>query len=78
MFQDETSEIVKIKGQKGDVDLCYEELSKIVKELNENSYTVKVPIYKQYHKCIIGRNGANIKKVSKMVVNFGRKKNDHQ
>lgn len=55
--------MVKIKGQKGDVDCCYKYLSELVKDLNENNFTVKVPIYKQFHKCIIGRGGNNIKKV---------------
>lgn len=30
----------------------------------ENSYSVSVPIFKQFHKNIIGKGGANIKKVS--------------
>lgn len=59
----ETSDVVKIRGQKEDVDRCYNQLSKIVKEMNEKSYTLEVPIYKQFHKCIIGRGGSNVKKV---------------
>ena len=58
----ENSDVVKIKGQKDDVDKCYKHLSKVVKEMNENSYSIEVPIFKQLHKCIIGRGGANIKK----------------
>lgn len=60
----ENSEIVKIKGQKDEVDACYKELSAVVKELNENSYSQMVPIYKQFHKFIIGKGGVNIRKVS--------------
>ncbi len=63
VFVDDNSDIVKIKGQKDDVDACYKDLSKIVKEMNENSYVLEVPIYKQFHKCIIGRGGNNIRKV---------------
>lgn len=62
-FVGESSDVVKIKGQKDDVDRCYKQLSRIVKEMNENTYTLEVPIYKQFHKCIIGRGGANVKKV---------------
>ncbi len=29
----------------------------------ENSFSVSVPIFKQFHKNIIGKGGANIKKV---------------
>lgn len=59
----ETSDVVKIRGQKDDVDKCYKHLSKTIKEMNEKSYTLEVPIYKQFHKCIIGRGGSNVKKV---------------
>ena len=31
----------------------------------ENGYTLLVPIFKQFHKNIIGKGGANIKKVRK-------------
>lgn len=30
----------------------------------ENSYSISVPIFKQFHKNIIGKGGANIKKVT--------------
>ncbi|XP_065210627.1 vigilin-like isoform X2 [Planococcus citri] len=59
----DTSDVVKIKGQKEDVDKCKEYILKSVKELDENSYTLKVPIYKQFHRFVIGRAGANIKKI---------------
>lgn len=36
---------------------------KLVKELNESSYQIEVPIYKQFHKFIIGKGGANIRKI---------------
>lgn len=62
-FAADNSEIVKIKGQKEDVNKCREHISKLVKDLDENSFTEMVPIYKQFHRFIIGRAGANIKKV---------------
>jgi polyribonucleotide nucleotidyltransferase len=36
---------------------------KIVKERNESSYVIEVPIYKQFHRMIIGKGGANIRKI---------------
>lgn len=34
----------------------------------ENSYSISVPIFKQFHKNIIGKGGANIKKVTSQFV----------
>lgn len=56
-------DIVKIRGPKEDVDRCHKYLMKLVKELNESSHVVEVPIFKQFHKFIIGKGGANIRKI---------------
>ena len=56
-------DIVKIRGPKEDVDKCHRYLQKLVKELNETSYQIQVPIFKQFHKFIIGKGGGNIKKI---------------
>ncbi|GLV35995.1 Dodeca-satellite-binding protein 1 [Carabus blaptoides fortunei] len=56
-------DVVKIRGPKEDVDKCHKHLMKLVKELNESSYQIEVPIYKQFHKFIIGKGGANIRKI---------------
>ncbi|GJQ75567.1 hypothetical protein Trydic_g17648 [Trypoxylus dichotomus] len=56
-------DIVKIRGPKEDVDKCHRYLQKLVKELNEASYQIEVPIFKQFHKFIIGKGGGNIKKI---------------
>lgn len=56
-------DIVKVRGPKEDVDKCCRYLEKLVKELNESSYQIEVPIYKQFHKFIIGKGGANIRKI---------------
>jgi hypothetical protein len=58
------SDKVTIRGSKKDVDQCYKYLAQINKELLSNNYRVEVPIFKQFHKFIIGKEGANIKKVS--------------
>nr|CAI5828480.1 unnamed protein product [Callosobruchus analis] len=57
------SEIVKVRGPKEDVDKCVRHLEKRVKELNENSYQEELTIFKQFHKFIIGKGGANIRKI---------------
>lgn len=59
----EKTDIVKIRGPKEDVDNCYKEMNKIVKELQASSFEMKVPIFKQFHKFIIGKGGANIKRI---------------
>ncbi|CAH0554703.1 unnamed protein product [Brassicogethes aeneus] len=56
-------DIVKVRGPKEDVDKCGRYLEKLVKELSESSHQVEVPIYKQFHKFIIGKGGANIRKI---------------
>jgi len=57
------SDIVKLRGPKDEVDKCAKSLIKISKELLESNYQVKLPIFKQFHKNIIGKGGANIKKI---------------
>merc|ERR1711971_1080757 len=57
------SDIVKIRGPKKDVDECSKYFNKVVKEMQESSFQVKVPIFKQFHKYIIGKGGANIRRI---------------
>ncbi|XP_076054775.1 satellite-binding protein 1 Dp1 [Oratosquilla oratoria] len=59
----EKCDIVKIRGPKDDVDQCYKYLQKMVRELQESAYQIRVPIFKKFHKFIIGKGGANIKKI---------------
>jgi len=57
------SDIVKLRGPKKDVDDCKTYISRIVKDMQESSFQVKVPIFKQFHKYIIGEGGANIRRI---------------
>lgn len=57
------SDKVSIRGASKDVDQCYKHLAQFNKELLASNYRVEVPIFKQFHKFIIGKDGANIKKV---------------
>jgi len=59
------SDIVKLRGPREDVDKCSRQLTKMYKDLLENNYQVKVPIFKQFHKFIIGKSGATIKDIRK-------------
>lgn len=61
--QNEKCDIVKLRGPKEDVDRCHTQLAGMVKEIKESSYVIEVPIFKQFHKFIIGKGGANIKKI---------------
>ena len=53
------SDIVKIRSPTKDVDDC----GKLVNDMAESSFQVKVPIFKQFHKYIIGKGGANIRRI---------------
>lgn len=59
----EKRDIVKLRGPSDDVDQCYKYLLKVVKDLTESSYVQEVPIFKQFHKFVIGKGGANIRKI---------------
>jgi len=57
------SDIVVLKGPKDDVEKCFRYLKKMTDSMVEKSFRLQVPILKQYHKNIIGKGGANIKKI---------------
>jgi len=59
------SDIVKLRGPHDDVEKCGKQLTKLYKDLLENNYQAKVPIFKQFHKFIIGKSGATIKEIRK-------------
>ncbi|XP_012680775.1 high density lipoprotein binding protein a [Clupea harengus] len=57
------SDIVQLRGPRNEVEKCHKFMTKMVAEMTENSFSVSVPIFKQFHKNIIGKGGANIKKI---------------
>ncbi|XP_062306966.1 high density lipoprotein binding protein a isoform X1 [Osmerus eperlanus] len=57
------SDIVQLRGPHTEVEKCSKFMQKMVAEMVENSFSVSVPIFKQFHKNIIGKGGANIKKI---------------
>ncbi|XP_062858912.1 vigilin isoform X2 [Trichomycterus rosablanca] len=61
--QSQKSNTVQLRGPKIEVEKCAKFLQKLLLELVENSYSISLPIFKQFHKNIIGKGGANIKKI---------------
>ncbi|XP_034712260.1 vigilin [Etheostoma cragini] len=57
------NDVVQLRGPKNEVEKCAKFLQKIIADLIENSFSLSVPIFKQFHKNIIGKGGANIKKI---------------
>uniref|UniRef100_A0A183IEE5 Vigilin n=1 Tax=Soboliphyme baturini TaxID=241478 RepID=A0A183IEE5_9BILA len=57
------SDVVTLRGPKDEVDKCYRHMHQIYKELIESNYQISIPIYKDFFKHIIGKGGANIKKI---------------
>ncbi|ESO99461.1 hypothetical protein LOTGIDRAFT_231082 [Lottia gigantea] len=57
------SSVVTLRGPKNDVDRCYKYLQHYHTELLESNYQAEVHIFKGFHKNIIGKGGANIKKI---------------
>uniref|UniRef100_A0A8D3D2J5 Vigilin n=1 Tax=Scophthalmus maximus TaxID=52904 RepID=A0A8D3D2J5_SCOMX len=53
------SDIVQLRGPRNEVEKC----SKFMQKIVENSFSVSVPIFKQFHRNIIGKGGSNIKKI---------------
>merc|ERR1719462_545129 len=60
---DAKSDIVTLRGPKDDVDKCYEYMKKLNTDLVASSFKIGVPIFKKFHGNVIGRSGANIKKI---------------
>jgi len=57
------SDAVNLRGPKNEVEKCYKYLKQISDELVEKNFRLEVPIFKQYHKNIIGKKGSNISKI---------------
>jgi len=57
------SDVVTLRGPKADVDKCYKYLGQLSQEMIANNYLVEVHIFKQFHKNIIGKGGANIRRI---------------
>ncbi|XP_023947643.1 vigilin [Bicyclus anynana] len=54
---------IKLRGPQEDIEKCEKYLHKLMKEIAESSYIQEVPIFKQFHKFIIGKGGVNLRKI---------------
>ncbi|KRY35703.1 Vigilin [Trichinella spiralis] len=61
--QGRKSDVVSLRGPKNEVDACYGVLQQMYRELLESKHQVRVPIFKDFLKHIIGKGGSNIKKL---------------
>jgi len=59
----EKSDIITIRGNKLDVEKCFKHLQQVVKEMQESNYQEDIQIFKEFHRIIIGKQGAFIKKI---------------
>ncbi|XP_077998393.1 vigilin-like [Glandiceps talaboti] len=57
------SDVVTLRGPKQDVDKCYRFLQQLHAELVANNYKIEIPIFKKFHKNIIGKGGSTISKI---------------
>ena len=58
--------MVSLRGPKSDVDKCFRYLQTMHQELITNNFQADVHIFKQFHKNIIGKGGATIRKVRRV------------
>ncbi|EDO37476.1 predicted protein [Nematostella vectensis] len=56
-------DVVSLRGPREDVDKVHAYLKKLNAELVAANYCIDVPIFKQFHKNVIGRGGTTIKKI---------------
>eukprot|EP00123_Amoebidium_parasiticum_P012021 comp21066_c0_seq1/m.28357 comp21066_c0_seq1/g.28357 ORF comp21066_c0_seq1/g.28357 comp21066_c0_seq1/m.28357 type:complete len:1230 (-) comp21066_c0_seq1:211-3900(-) len=59
----EKSDVVRVSGPSKEVEGCVADLNKISNDLVENNYTLNVIVFRQYHRQVIGKGGANINKI---------------
>lgn len=57
------SDVINLRGDKAEVDQAFAKLTKIAKELAESNYQSSVPIFKEFHKHIIGKGGATVRRI---------------
>lgn len=59
----EKRDVVTVRGPKEDVDKCCRHLTTMFKEMVENSYQIKVPVFPQCYRLVVGKGGQNIRKI---------------
>jgi len=61
--QSKSSDIVTLRGPKNDVDKCASYLNQMNNEMVTNNHVAQVRIFKDFHKNVIGKGGATIRKI---------------
>lgn len=61
--QQTKSDVVQVRGPKDDVDKVCNKLKKIYSNMVESNHVEELNVFKQFHRNIIGKNGATIRKV---------------
>lgn len=61
--RNEDSEIVQLRGDKGEVEAVEKEFKKLLKKIEAENFELKVEIYRQFHGEIIGKAGATVRKI---------------
>ena len=61
--QEENSDVVEIRGPKSDVEKASKLLQKMYEEVKASKYEAPVLVMKQFHKRIIGKQGANVARI---------------
>ncbi|CAF0968591.1 unnamed protein product [Brachionus calyciflorus] len=61
--QAEKSDIITIRGNKNDVEKCHKYLQQMFKDMQESNYQEEMQIVKEFHRMIIGKQGAFIRKI---------------
>jgi rRNA processing protein Krr1/Pno1 len=59
----EKSDVVTLRGSKADVEACFKHLQLFVKEQQESGYQEELQIVKEFHKLLIGKQGAFIRRI---------------
>lgn len=57
------SDVVTLRGPKNDVDRCHRYLTQMHQEMVANNFVAQVRIFKDFHKNVIGKGGATIRKI---------------
>jgi polyribonucleotide nucleotidyltransferase len=57
------SDVVTLRGPKAEVDKCYKHLHQLAQDMAANNYEEKIRVFKDVHPKIIGKGGAQIKKI---------------
>eukprot|EP00127_Corallochytrium_limacisporum_P006245 Clim_evm4s223 gene=Clim_evmTU4s223 len=59
----ENKDSITVKGQKADAEAVKTYILELLAEIKEQDFTLKVPIFKPYHRRIVGRKGENINRI---------------